>query len=265
MKSYFSLKFASVSLAISLQIAVISAFPKTLQAQLKNTSLSQKVAAYGEVIGTKIRFKPPKVGAPKNRSGGASRGGNCSLEQKSLKALLPASKLGLTVAEYPTFFVYVPQSSTQLAEFELREENNNKIVYKKRLMVPATAGIVNFSLSDNKTLLPLKIGKNYHWFFSIICDPQDRSEDLFIEGWIQRIEPSPTLVRQLHEAAPRDRPRIYAAAGIWHETLATLMDLRSSYPNDLTLVVEWAELLESVGLSKIAKEPLVQCCHKPLN
>ena len=261
MKTYFSLKLVPLSLAISLEIAVITAFPQTLQAQLKNTSSSQAVAAGGELVGTKVRFKPPKVGAPDNRSGGASRGSNCSSNQKSLKALLPAGKLGLTVAEYPTFFVYVPESSTQLAEFELREENNNKVVYKKRFIVPATSGVVNFSLGADKTLPPLKVGKNYHWMFSIICDSQDRSEDFFIEGWVQRVEPSPTLLSDLQKAAPRDRPALYAAAGIWHETLTTLTDLRYSSPKDLTLVADWVELLESVGLSKIAKEPLVQCCQ----
>jgi len=264
MKSYFSRNITPLYLAISLGIAIVTAFPERLQAQ-KNTSSSQRVVAREEVVGKKIRFKPPKVGAPGNRSGGASRGNNCGLERKSLKAVLPVSNFGLTVAEYPSFFVYVPQKSTQLAEFELREENNNKAVYKTKVIVSATPGIVTINLPADKSVPPLKIGKNYHWFFSIICDPQDRSEDLFVEGWVQRIKPSPTLVSQLQKAAPRDRPAIYAEAGIWHETLTTLTALRSSAPNDLTLVADWAELLESVGLSKIAQEPLVQCCQKPVN
>ncbi len=37
------------------------------------------------------------------------------------------------------------------------------------------------------TYLPhLKMGKEYHWSSSVICDRQDRSEDLVVEGSIKR-------------------------------------------------------------------------------
>ncbi|MFN6486549.1 MULTISPECIES: DUF928 domain-containing protein [unclassified Nostoc] len=260
MKTNFSLKFAPLSLATLLEIFVIAAFPQTLTAQSSAPLLSQNLAGNKEIFERKINFKPPKVGAPDNRKGGASRRGTmmCSQNQKTLKALLPGSTLGLTVEKYPTFFVYIPSVSRQLAEFELREKNNSTVVYKTRFTLPASSGIVSFSLPTNKTLQPLEIGKNYKWSFSIICDSQDRSEDIFVEGWVQRIEPSSTLVSQLEKATSRDRPSLYAEAGIWYETLTTLAQLRYSNPQDLTLVADWKELLESVGLNSIAEEPLVQ-------
>lgn len=257
MKNNFSQKFALFSLAMLLEIAINTAFAGKLTAQPSSALLNQEIIEPGEVVGEKVNFKPPKVGAPENRKGGASRGTNCSRSQKSLKALLPTSNLGLTVEKYPTFFVYVPPISTQLAEFELREGNDSTVVYKTRFMVPATPGVVNFSLPPNKTLQPLEIGKSYKWSFSIICDSEDRSKDLFVEGWVQRIEPSSTLASQIEKAKPRDRPALYAESGIWHETLMTLAELRYSYPQDSTLVAEWTELLESVGLNNIAQEPLV--------
>ncbi|MBW4689724.1 MAG: DUF928 domain-containing protein [Komarekiella atlantica HA4396-MV6] len=253
----FSRKFALFSLTMLLEIAVINAFTGKSRAQPSSALFNQEIIERGEVVGEKVNFKPPKVGAPENRKGGASRGVNCSRSQKFLKALLPASNLGLTVEQYPTFFVYVPPISTQLAEFELREGNDSTVVYKTRFTLPATPGVVNFSLPPNKTLQPLEIGKNYKWSFSIICDSEDRSKDLFVEGWVQRIEPSLTLTSQIEKAKPRDRPALYAESGIWHETLMTLAELRYSYPQDSTLVAEWTELLDSVGLNNIAKEPLV--------
>ncbi|MDZ8227518.1 DUF928 domain-containing protein [Nostoc sp. ChiVER01] len=259
MKTTFSIKLAPLSLATLLEISIIAAFPQTLTAQSSHLLLSQNLAGNKKIFERKINFKPPKVGAPDNRKGGASRGTMmCSQNRKTLKALLPANNLGLTVEKYPTFFVYIPSVSTQLAEFELREKNNSAVVYKTRFPLPASSGIVSFSLPTNKTLQPLEIGKNYKWSFSIICDSEDRSEDLFVEGWVQRIEPSSTLVSQLEKATSRDRPSLYAEAGIWYETLTTLAQLRYSNPQDLTLVADWKELLESVGLNSIAKEPLVE-------
>jgi hypothetical protein len=256
MKSNFS-TFAPLSLATLLGIGVSATFPEMLKAQSSSTIASQRVAERGEIAKTKVDFKPPKVGAPENRKGGASRGSSCSSNRNSLKALLPVSNLGLTVEKYPTFFVYIPPISTQLAEFELHEGNaNSTVIYKTRFTVPTTPGIFTFSLPNNNTLQPLEIGKNYHWFFSIICDPQDRSEDIYVEGWVQRIQPSLTLANQLEKAAPRDRPALYAEAGIWHETIRTLAELRYSRPQDSTLLADWEELLKSVGLSKFAKEPL---------
>lgn len=259
MKINFFLNFAplSLSLALSLELGVIAMSPQTLMAQSSTTMFNQGVAEHGEITKTKVDFKPPKVGAPENRKGGASRGSSCSSNRNSLKALLPESNIGLTVEKYPTFFVYIPPISTQLAEFELYEGNKNStIIYKTRFILPKTTGIFTFSLPNNNTLQPLEVGKSYHWFFSIICNPEDRSEDIYIEGWVQRIVPSPALVSQLAKAAPRDRPALYAEAGIWHETMTTLAELRYSRPQDSTLVTDWEELLKSVGLSKFAKEPL---------
>lgn len=246
-------------LAILLDLALITAFPESITArsqlipsQVANETRSVKPRETRK----KIKYKPPKVGAPDNRLGGASRGDNCGTEQKFLQALLPANNLGLTISEYPTLFVYIPPISTQLAELKLREADSKKVVYQKILKLRATSGIVSFSIGS-KDMPPLKIGHNYRWILSIICNSQDRSEDAFVGGWIQRIEPSSTLMSQLNKTKPRDAIALYAESGIWHETLTTLAQMRYSYPQDSTASADWVELLESVGLGKIAQEPLI--------
>ena len=202
-------------------------------------------------------FNPPDT-PPAGRAQGGSR--SSSVQQgKPLTALIPKTQLGLTVAKYPTFFIYVPQTSEQTAVFTLLDEDN-KIVYETRVTLPSQSGVVSFSLPDTGTLAPLKVGKPYQWYFSIVYDFNNRSKDHLVQGWIQRVEPSPDLAKKLEQTDSKNRPALYASAGIWHDTLATLAQLRRSTPNDATLAQQWEELLksEAVGLNDIAKEPLLE-------
>jgi hypothetical protein len=210
-----------------------------------------------QIIFTPPNFNPPDT-PPAVRAQGGSRSSFVQ-QGKPLTALIPKTQFSLTVGEYPTFFIYVPQASEQTGVFTLLDEDNN-IVYETRVTLPSQAGVVSLSLKDTGTLAPLKVGKPYQWYFSIVYDFDNRSKDRLVQGWIQRVEPSPDLTRKLEQAASKNRPALYAAAGIWHETLATLAELRRSTPNDATLAQQWEELLksEAVELNAIAKEPLLE-------
>ena len=56
---------------------------------------------------------------------------------------------------------------------------------------------------------------------------------------------------QLDTATPRELPLLYANAGIWHETLTTLVKLRQENPRDTELENYWINILNSVGLTFI--------------
>lgn len=197
-----------------------------------------------------------RQGLPGRRVGGGTRG-ECNFAEKTLTALIPETHLGLTTAAYPTLFFYVPQRSKEQAmEFVLRDENN-RLVYEEELTATSLSGVVSVNLQEANALKPLEVGKTYHWYFSIICNPQNRAHDVSVEGWVQRVEASPTLARELETVTLPERVPLYAEAGIWQDAIATLAQLRYSYPNNLTLADEWAKLLESEGLDEIAREPLV--------
>ena len=69
---------------------------------------------------------PPK-GAPGDRKGGGARDGFCSSDE-NLIALVPGTNLGLTVAERPTFWFYVPYERGRLeAEFWLEDREGNEV------------------------------------------------------------------------------------------------------------------------------------------
>jgi hypothetical protein len=187
----------------------------------------------------------------------------CSEVDKPLVALVPQSG-GKTVAEYPTIVWYMPRISPENAsapavEFVLRDANKRQVysvqyaLAKSGQGIAGTPGIMSLTVSS---LYPLQIGQEYHWQLTLICDSQDsdRSDDLVVEGGLQRVELDPILASRTQQATPEERVVLYAKAQLWYETLATLIQLRRDRPNDKNLADAWKTLLNSVGLNIIAEE-----------
>jgi Domain of Unknown Function (DUF928) len=209
-----------------------------------------------------LKFKVPEIRASGNLEAGAARGA-CSKE--NIQAVLPPKPLGmketevpieLTISDRPTFFISVPETSTNQAEFLLQDETGQQILFNKKLRLTANKGIITYTLEPEFT--GLNIGEKYRWQFSLICDPihGDRSGDIITRGLIQRVEPSEQVIKELQTNNLRDRVAIYAENGYWNDTLKTLADLRAANPRDSSLVRDWFNLFKSVGLDKIGKQPI---------
>ena len=209
----------------------------------------------------RITFKPPDgLEAPGRRVAGGSRSPqerNCSSGQNPLTAIVPNSNTGLTTQANPTLFFYVPQTSATL-ELVLRDQDKE---YKQTYKSSEKAGIVSIPFNQAS----LEVGKKYRWSFSIICNPKERSKDKFVEGGIKRIKTEAQLTNKLATASPEERANLYAEAGIWQDSLASLAKLLYSNPNNAQLKAEWQALLtsKSVGLDHLVSEPLVQGQQKP--
>lgn len=175
-----------------------------------------------------------------------------------LTALIPESNSGLTTAAYPTFFFYVPSSEPAAGEFVLMDDQENEI-YKTTVPIKNTEGIVSFSLPFNSNLPPLEVGKYYKWYFSLVIDPEDRSGDPAVSGWIKRVEVKSDVARELKNASPLEQTGIYAANGIWHDSLTSLAKQSCEKPTNSTLADEWRSLIDQIGLPKISKKPLLEC------
>ena len=195
------------------------------------------------------QFKPPNLGAPRTTAGGAVRSGSCLTEKMSLMALVPPTKIALTTEAHPTFFFYLPKTVAQSAEFVLKDVDD-KDVYRAKVPLSKT-GLVSFRLPEDAPAL--EEGKDYQWYFNVICKPSDRLQDSFITAWVQRVKPNETLAQSLKTAATRQRPNLFAQAGIWQDTLTTLAELRRANPTDASLMSEWDALLKSQGLSQVAQ------------
>jgi hypothetical protein len=234
------------TLAVSLTLGLVLNAPSQAQVQPSSLSRSRLPDSWG--------YKPPERGNPDNREQGATR--QLFPCTQNLTALTPLG-VGLTVAEYPTFSWYMPATSARSAEFLLRDASDRE-VYKAKFAIAGKPGIYSLNLPASANLPPLAQDKEYHWDISVICDANDREKDIVVGGAIKRIAPDPAFARQIQRANLRERVGLYAQARLWHETLATLLELRRLSPNDSTLASDWKKLLLSVELSKVASEPLVQ-------
>jgi len=200
-----------------------------------------------------VGFIPPTGGLPANREGGSARGGLCPVSPQQLTALLPHSSLGLTVAARPSFFVYLPPTGGRPVELMLQDSQGN-VVHLASFQTNKV-GLVWVDLPGHAP--ELKVGETYRWYLSIICDPNDSSASLHVGGWVQRVALTDKLRQQLAKSPVGDRPYLYARAGLWHETLASLVELRQAQPNNTSLQADWALLLQMEGLDRIAQELIV--------
>jgi hypothetical protein len=207
-------------------------------------------------------YQPPAgIGAPSRTEGGGTRSSlSCPIAGKPLKALVPSNRFGATVAAYPTFFVYMPTVSSQTSplpvEFVLEDKNGNE-VYTSSFNTSGMPGIVTLGLPTQSGLPPLEVGQDYKWSFSVICQPDDRSRDITVEGWVRRVPLNPTLNTQINQASPEKKVELYAQAELWHDALATLAQLRREKPNDSAVAADWVKLLSAAGLSDITQESLL--------
>jgi hypothetical protein len=202
-------------------------------------------------------FQPRESGAPDRRIGGGSRGcsvGDNGESGQPLTAIVPESLVGLTVSQAPSFFWYVPKHDAPAVEFALLDEERQTVIYETTFQTRGQAGLISLQLPENANLIPLELNKKYRWYFSIVCKPEDRAGDVAVEGWIQRVEPSAQLQERLAAAqSDRDRAAIYAQEGIWHETIALLVQQRLADPDNPQLEREWNQLLQSIGLDHLAQ------------
>ncbi len=202
-----------------------------------------------------LTFKPRNLGAPPATAGGASRGA-CQEQVIDLIPVMPTGQIGLTLVDRPSFFVFVPKTSIRTGEFLLLGNDDTEVLYQSTFKIPDSPAVLYFELPADAPAL--KVGQQYHWYISLVCDPLRPSTNPTTGGWVERISPTDSLSRSLAKAKPSDRPQIFAEAGIWHDTLTTLVGLRRSTPNNPSLAQAWTELLQSVGLTTIASEPIVE-------
>jgi hypothetical protein len=216
------------------------------------------------LLSQNVKFRPPNVTAPGNRQSATHRGPKCP-KDLSISPLIPEINVGLTISESPTIFAYVSRPLTQVEFSLLKKEganNDEEIVYETAFKVdkPGIIAVTIPAAVGNKK--SLEVGKRYNWWLSVACNTgentEDRSNDFFVTGSIERIAPQPTLKNNLANPDPMARLTAYATNGIWYETVATLAEMRRKAPNNAQLTAEWRQLLQSQKLNSVANQPLVQ-------
>jgi hypothetical protein len=232
-----------------------SAEAELTQAKPQPTSLTRRVT-----------FRAPNRGAPRRSAGGASRGGcneEALLQDKGRLAaiaplipLVPESGIGLTAAEKPSFFVYVPTGQVNALFFSLRDDAGNTY-YQTKLKAPPQGGIVRLTLpSDAPTLV---VGQDYKWSVVMACGGRMRPDSPTVEAWVQRVptslNPALSPAGQGTPLLPLDQAIASGEAGLWYDTLEHLQRLESLAPQ---LAREnWARVMQAAKLEVAANAEFV--------
>ncbi len=203
-------------------------------------------------------FEPP-AGKDMPRGGTAGGGSRpvasaCSpsknaVKSETLTALSPGRHLGLTQSARPRLLVYVPQTTAQTMEFSLFDEQMNG-VYQMNLPVSNRTGLISIELPENAPSLVKD--KPYYWTVALVCNPEERTEDMVVGGWIERTELNDSLKQELAKVRGLERVSFYAKQGLWYDAVNTLLELQQTEPGNAAIAASWAELLKSVGLDAIA-------------
>lgn len=160
-----------------------------------------------------------------------------------------------TASPHPTLFVNIPaELSGKTAELTLQNEAGDQQLYSTTFNLTGKPGIVGIRIPN--TAPPLTVGQKYLWQVAVNCsNPNDR---INAGSWIERVPLDRTLASQLDRATAREKPVLYAEAGIWQDTVSTLAELLYHNPNDQFLAQDWANLMQSVNLNDFANKPIVQ-------
>lgn len=204
-----------------------------------------------------LAYKPQNiVGNVERRDGdGASRGivklpNGSEVTLPNFSPLTPKVGTALTTLAQPSLFTY--QTATSPVEYRLtiNEPGNPNAIFIYAVSRSA-AGIHRVDLANYD--VTLKVGVEYEWVVLFRPDPASPSTDVRAFGRVKRVEPDAALKEKLKTAASWELPGIYAEAGIWCDTLATLSDQIAANPQDKELQEIRANLLAQAKIDITAK------------
>lgn len=211
-----------------------------------------------------VLFKPSGTGNPPPTRGAGSRNdracpqdssdnpSDSSAQSQALMALVPGNQVGITWAERPTVWVYVPETSARQMVLSVKAEGGQQ--HSQRfILITGEAGIVGVQFDQNSP--SLEVGKTYQWVVVLVCGDRPSPNDPFVTAWIQRVAPAQVPNNQQSAV---ERAAWYGKQGAWYDALTALAEMRRSQPEDPALAKIWADFLSqpSVGLEAIANEPV---------
>lgn len=218
-----------------------------------------------------VMFAPPERGAPDTTADGGTRRDHTAHTYlpSSPQLLLPGGSLPMTLDAHPSFFAYIPDVPAAGLKFTLYRHDlstgaDDQRIYEVEKSMPSRSGIVEFVLPTDAQYA-LEAGQMYHWYVSIILDPQDPSSNWVADGWVER-QASNSRAAQSVATRSVDQPawQVYAQAGLWHEALAAHLKNR-----DVTAAISpetcasdagvsnWGRFLNSVNLCEVVAAPVV--------
>jgi hypothetical protein len=174
----------------------------------------------------------------------------------------------LTLSARPEFYAYVPVSAAQTVKFTLYRHNldtgmDEVLVYEVEQAAPTTSGIMTFNLPEGDRYA-LATGEVYHWYVSLVYNPDDPTGNIMIDGWVERLSADDAIAQRVRGLDPTTNAAAYAAAGLWYEPLqAYARDRHAANPVNLSAPCNrttdnWSVLLSSAQLCEFSAATFTQ-------
>lgn len=203
--------------------------------------------------GTRAQLPPaPDTGTPDGqRTPGGTRPefiAACKQTAQPLTALVPQNGKGLTTAEYPSFWFYIPYAAKDMhsIEFSLHNREEKTTLYRTSLQLTNIPGVIGIPLPSSLKY-SLKLNQSYHWYLIVNCKSKRTFEnDIVLDGWVRRVQPSPNQV-------------------FWYDELTNRAKRYLLEPQNPEVKDAWTKLLKSVGLEGIAQAPVVSTVRHSQN
>lgn len=214
-----------------------------------------------EQLGTANTRYPTGTGG-QTGTGTGTRLGPCSDDEPALTALVVPSSVaqGVISPEQRTFWFYVPYKmssfSSPFADLKILDQSKTAI-HQAKIPLTATAGIVRITVPNTVSLQP---DQRYRVVLSVSvhCTPDSMPEEDRVAAWVQVRQLTPDLKQKLALAkTPQQKATLYEQNGFWYDALTILADTKRKNPAN----PDWAKLLRTVQLEKLATEPIVDCCN----
>jgi hypothetical protein len=184
--------------------------------------------------------------------GGVRRGPCATEENQSLIAFTPerkykgssGGKTPSTTKTYPTFWFYIPQYKAQIqgAKLVLLDEHKKEFSIVK---VPKVSNGVLAGLTLPATEKPLEVGKQYSWYFSILCDLEKPSRNPEVDGKIQLVIPSTFPKTKEPDYVVYDntyKGKTAPESLVFYDTVNQLVRNSKTYPSDWNEFLHKAEV-----------------------
>ncbi|NJK28309.1 MAG: DUF928 domain-containing protein [Coleofasciculaceae cyanobacterium SM2_3_26] len=134
-------------------------------------------------------------------------------------------------------------------EFSLVEEGVAEPIWVEQVS-NNQAGINSLTLPGDKP--ELSVGKTYRWSVALVVNPTRRSQDIFVQSWIERVA-LPVGQQEPTVAATADLSAIefYAGQGLWFDALRTAQNAYVAQPDNAAFKQARLSLLEQAGLTDV--------------
>ena len=230
--TFYLLKSLNLGLLLTITI-----YNLTAQGQPKpgnnNNFLSSEEIVFSDSL------EPPGDPQPRDTKGSGSRdGAKCSNEEGNIETLMPKRNYGLTFQKLPLVFINLPKTKAKQVMLSFRDEAGK---YYQRAFLPITShGIISFKLPEN--IQPLTIGKNYKWSLVVICGTTVQPDDPTFQGWVQRVERTPLIDKQLTGKSAVEKAKWYGLRGYWYDMVGEIEQARKTEPNNLKLSADLQDI-----------------------